>query len=353
MLRSFLNEALKKKSPQHCWPEQLQHTATPDPPPDHPPAPGRSLLSLPFPSPPPPPRSLSRQRPTAQSPCSLPVLPARPPHSFRGRRGGTGIPPRCARRFSPSAPPPAASPEPRVPPRPLPQPQGPGPAAEPAALPPLPSPSPSAPHLPSAAPPRFPPRRAAHAPCPLCPGRAGGAGQAGPLQGPRRRRRRRRWRGGRAGGRGAAGTAMVKKRKGRVLIDSDTEDSGSEENLDQVRGEARAWALRAARGSVPPSPPSLLLRAPVRGGPSGAERSGAGPRAAGRDRGGPLESRGGARGPPGEPRPCLRLPPQAPPGGPARGSPRWGCRRRSPHSEESAPPPLLWAGQGLAMCCMW
>uniref|UniRef100_A0A452IER1 RNA polymerase-associated protein RTF1 homolog n=1 Tax=Gopherus agassizii TaxID=38772 RepID=A0A452IER1_9SAUR len=28
---------------------------------------------------------------------------------------------------------------------------------------------------------------------------------------------------------------MVKKRKGRVLIDSDTEDSGSEENLDQVR----------------------------------------------------------------------------------------------------------------------
>lgn len=31
-----------------------------------------------------------------------------------------------------------------------------------------------------------------------------------------------------------AGSAMVKKRKGRVLIDSDTEDSGSEENLDQV-----------------------------------------------------------------------------------------------------------------------
>lgn len=55
---------------------------------------------------------------------------------------------------------------------------------------------------------------------------------------------------------------MVKKRKGRVLIDSDTEDSGSEENLDQVRGEARpergAWDLRPAQGSVPPSPPSFL-----------------------------------------------------------------------------------------------
>uniref|UniRef100_A0A7M4G358 RNA polymerase-associated protein RTF1 homolog n=1 Tax=Crocodylus porosus TaxID=8502 RepID=A0A7M4G358_CROPO len=32
---------------------------------------------------------------------------------------------------------------------------------------------------------------------------------------------------------------MVKKRKGRVLIDSDTEDSGSEENLDQVRASGR------------------------------------------------------------------------------------------------------------------
>ncbi|XP_028579078.2 LOW QUALITY PROTEIN: RNA polymerase-associated protein RTF1 homolog [Podarcis muralis] len=31
----------------------------------------------------------------------------------------------------------------------------------------------------------------------------------------------------------AANAAMVKKRKGRVLVDSDTEDSGSEENLDQ------------------------------------------------------------------------------------------------------------------------
>lgn len=30
-------------------------------------------------------------------------------------------------------------------------------------------------------PPSFPPRRGAHARCPLCPGRAGGAGQAGPL----------------------------------------------------------------------------------------------------------------------------------------------------------------------------
>lgn len=35
--------------------------------------------------------------------------------------------------------------------------------------------------------------------------------------------------------RGSRGTTMVKKRKGRVVIDSDTEDSGSDENLDQVR----------------------------------------------------------------------------------------------------------------------
>lgn len=67
---------------------------------------------------------------------------------------------------------------------------------------------------------------------------------------------------GRGGGGGIAGSAMVKKRKGRVLIDSDTEDSGSEENLDQVRGEAwpgrGAWDLRPAPGlgaAIPPSFP--------------------------------------------------------------------------------------------------
>lgn len=55
---------------------------------------------------------------------------------------------------------------------------------------------------------------------------------------------------------------MVKKRKGRVLIDSDTEDSGSEENLDQVRegGPARTRGLgtpaRAGLGAaIPPSFP--------------------------------------------------------------------------------------------------
>lgn len=45
--------------------------------------------------------------------------------------------------------------------------------------------------------------------------------------------------------RGSRGTTMVKKRKGRVVIDSDTEDSGSDENLDQVRQAAEARAGRA------------------------------------------------------------------------------------------------------------
>lgn len=54
---------------------------------------------------------------------------------------------------------------------------------------------------------------------------------------------------GREGGKKKAGPAMVKKRKGRVLIDSDTEDSGSEENLDQVRGEAQP-----GRGAWDPQP---------------------------------------------------------------------------------------------------
>lgn len=39
---------------------------------------------------------------------------------------------------------------------------------------------------------------------------------------------------------------MVKKRKGRVVIDSDTEDSGSDENLDQVRA-GRGGAGRQSR----------------------------------------------------------------------------------------------------------
>jgi len=59
---------------------------------------------------------------------------------------------------------------------------------------------------------------------------------------------------------------MVKKRKGRVLIDSDTEDSGSEENLDQVRGEARpargAWDLRPAPGLGAAIPSPLPTRSP-------------------------------------------------------------------------------------------
>lgn len=60
-------------------------------------------------------------------------------------------------------------------------------------------------------------------------------------------------------GRGEAASAMVKKRKGRVLIDSDTEDSGSEENLDQVRGEARPGPSgpRGAGSRHPSLPPPL------------------------------------------------------------------------------------------------
>lgn len=64
---------------------------------------------------------------------------------------------------------------------------------------------------------------------------------------------------------------MVKKRKGRVLIDSDTEDSGSEENLDQVRGQARpergAWDRRPALGSAPPSLPGSRPVVPRRSRP--------------------------------------------------------------------------------------
>lgn len=72
------------------------------------------------------------------------------------------------------------------------------------------------------------------------------------------------------GRRGSRGTTMVKKRKGRVVIDSDTEDSGSDENLDQVRagrggagrrsqravgaagtGDGRAWSLPTRAPSSP------------------------------------------------------------------------------------------------------
>lgn len=49
--------------------------------------------------------------------------------------------------------------------------------------------------------------------------------------------------------RGSRGTTMVKKRKGRVVIDSDTEDSGSDENLDQVRAGREGAGGRAE--SVP------------------------------------------------------------------------------------------------------
>lgn len=40
---------------------------------------------------------------------------------------------------------------------------------------------------------------------------------------------------------------MVKKRKGRVVIDSDTEDSGSDENLDQVRAGREGAGRRSGR----------------------------------------------------------------------------------------------------------
>lgn len=60
--------------------------------------------------------------------------------------------------------------------------------------------------------------------------------------------------------RGDRGTTMVKKRKGRVVIDSDTEDSGSDENLDQVRAAGREGAGRGAGGCVRASRRSLQSR---------------------------------------------------------------------------------------------
>lgn len=69
--------------------------------------------------------------------------------------------------------------------------------------------------------------------------------------------------------RGSRGTTMVKKRKGRVVIDSDTEDSGSDENLDQVRAGREGAGRRSGRAeSVPPE-----LRADrARGHPSPSAR---------------------------------------------------------------------------------
>uniref|UniRef100_A0A2R9AAC5 RNA polymerase-associated protein RTF1 homolog n=1 Tax=Pan paniscus TaxID=9597 RepID=A0A2R9AAC5_PANPA len=54
------------------------------------------------------------------------------------------------------------------------------------------------------------------------------------------------------GRRGSRGTTMVKKRKGRVVIDSDTEDSGSDENLDQ---ELLSLAKRKRSDSEEKEPP--------------------------------------------------------------------------------------------------
>lgn len=71
--------------------------------------------------------------------------------------------------------------------------------------------------------------------------------------------------------RGSRGTTMVKKRKGRVVIDSDTEDSGSDENLDQVRagrggagrqsGRAQSWPREL--GVARPERPASLVSVPL------------------------------------------------------------------------------------------
>lgn len=68
--------------------------------------------------------------------------------------------------------------------------------------------------------------------------------------------------------RGSRGTTMVKKRKGRVVIDSDTEDSGSDENLDQVRTGRGGAGQRSGRAESRPREsgacraPGLLAGAP-------------------------------------------------------------------------------------------
>ena len=55
--------------------------------------------------------------------------------------------------------------------------------------------------------------------------------------------------------RASRGTTMVKKRKGRVVIDSDTEDSGSDENLDQVRAGRGGAGRRSGRAESGPREP--------------------------------------------------------------------------------------------------
>nr|XP_003475480.2 RNA polymerase-associated protein RTF1 homolog [Cavia porcellus] len=79
----------------------------------------------------------------------------------------------------------------------------------------------------------------------LCVGRAAACAQCVPLAGGQE---------GSPGGvrRGSQGTTMVKKRKGRVVIDSDTEDSGSDENLDQ---ELLSLAKRKRSDSEEKEPP--------------------------------------------------------------------------------------------------
>lgn len=144
MIRSFLNEALKKKSAALPARAAAAHRypLTPREATDHPPAPGRSLLSLPF--------------PTSSSPLSVataadsaePLQPPRAPGAaaslLPGQAGRDRGPPALCPALQPlstatGSEPRAAGPPPG-PPRPLPQPQGSGAAAEPAALPP--------PHLP-------------------------------------------------------------------------------------------------------------------------------------------------------------------------------------------------------------
>lgn len=67
--------------------------------------------------------------------------------------------------------------------------------------------------------------------------------------------------------RGSRGTTMVKKRKGRVVIDSDTEDSGSDENLDQVRAGRGGAGRRSGRAESGPREPGAGR---ARGLPAGA-----------------------------------------------------------------------------------
>ena len=52
---------------------------------------------------------------------------------------------------------------------------------------------------------------------------------------------------------GSRGITMVKKQKGRVVIDSDTEDSGSDDNLDQgTQVQSLVWEDPTCRGATKP-----------------------------------------------------------------------------------------------------